>query len=141
VSDGPETITAEQYRALVERMGRRNKYSAQRTLYRDRWYDSALEAACAAELDRLMATDPPLVTKILRQRAIPLNRAYTVKIVTDFSVAVAGLAGLVELEVKGFDTPVGKLKRAWYADVYGEPLLVVRTPAEIEPLLRALGGG
>jgi hypothetical protein len=141
VSDGPEMITAEEYRALVEKMGRRNKYNAQPTLYRGIVYDSALEADCAAELDRLAATDPPLVLRVLRQRPMRLNRTGTVKIVVDFSVVIAGHRGSVELDAKGYDTPVGKIKRAWYMDAYGVPVHVVRTPAEIEPLLRDLGCG
>jgi hypothetical protein len=138
---GRAELSAAEYRALADTPPKRNKYGNVKETYNGVEYDSRLEAACAAELDRLMATDPPLVTKVLRQRAIPLNKTHTVKLVVDFSVCVAGLPGMVELDAKGFDTPVGKIKRAWYCDVYGVPVHVVRTPAEIEPLLRELGGG
>jgi hypothetical protein len=138
---GRAELGAAEYRALADTPPRRNKYNAVRTEYRGTLYDSALEAACAAELDRLMATDPPLVTRVLRQRAIPLNKTHTVKLVVDFSVCVTGLPDMVELDAKGYETPVSKIKRAWFNDVYGRPVHVVRTPAEIEPLLRELGGG
>jgi hypothetical protein len=137
---GRVELSAAEYRALADTPPRR-KYGNVPTEYRGVVYHSALEAACAAELDRLMATDPPLVVRWWRQRRIPLNKTHTVKIVTDFSAKVRGLSAPVELDAKGFDHPVGKIKRAWFADVYGAPVYVVRTPAEIEPLLRALGGG
>jgi hypothetical protein len=134
-------LSAAEYRALAGTPPKRNKYGNEPTEYNGVVYHSALEAACAAELDRLAATDPPLVTNVLRQRAIPLNQAHTVKIVVDFCVAVAGLPALVALDSKGWETPVSKIKRAWFFDVYRVPVHVVRTPAEIEPLLRELGGG
>jgi hypothetical protein len=138
---GRAELSAAEYRALADAPPARNKYNAQPTLYNGVVYHSALEADCAAELDRLMATDPPLVVRVWRQQRIPLDKAHTVHIVVDFSVTIAGRYRAFELDAKGYDTPVGKLKRAWYRDAYGEPVRVVRTPAEIEPLLRALGGG
>jgi hypothetical protein len=138
---GRAELGAAEYRALADTAPKRSKYGNTPTEYNGVVYHSALEAACAAELDRLMATDPPLVTKVLRQRPIPLNKTHTVKLVVDFSACVAGLPGTVELDAKGFETPVSKIKRAWFFDVYGRSVYVVRAPAEIEPLLRALGGG
>jgi hypothetical protein len=137
---GRAELSAAEYRALADTPPRR-KYGNTPTEYNGVAYHSALEAACAAELDRLMATDPPLVTRVLRQRAIPLNKTHTVKLVVDFSVCVTGLPDMVELDAKGYETPVSKIKRAWFSDVYGGLVHVVRTPAEIEPLLRELGGG
>jgi hypothetical protein len=140
-SEETPTITAEEYRALVEKMARRNKFNAQRTLYRDQWYDSALEADCAAELDRLMATDPPLVARWERQVPRALGRRGLVTIVVDFDVYLHPGAAPVPVEAKGRETPESRVKRLWFLETFGVPVRVVRTPAEIEPLLRELGGG
>jgi hypothetical protein len=138
---GRAELSAAEYRALADAPPRR-KYGNVPTEYNGVVYHSALEAACAAELDRLMATDPPLVRQVLRQRAFRLNKTGTVKLVVDFSLVVAGLYGTVELDAKGYETPVSRIKRAWFADAWaGRSIHVVRTPAEIEPLLRALAAG
>jgi hypothetical protein len=143
VSDSPETITAEQYRALVEKMGRKGKYGNVRTEYRGIWYDSALEAACAAELDRLKddrTVRGPFV--VVRQARFELGGEARVLYVADFLLTFWEEPAKVVVEAKGYRTPRWRLiERVFRAELPGVPLLVVRTPAEIEPLLRALGGG
>jgi hypothetical protein len=137
---GRSELSAAEYRALADTPPRR-KYGNTPTEYNGVVYHSALEAACAAELDRLMATDPPLVARWERQVSRPLGRRGLVKLVVDFDVYLHPGAAPVPVEAKGRETPESRVKRLWFAESYGVPVRVVRAPAEIAPLLRALGGG
>lgn len=86
-----------------------NKYGAKKTEYNGVLYDSKREAAYAHELDlRLKAHD---INGWIRQVPFPLdvNGQLIAKYVMDF--VVYHKDGTVELvEVKGFETPVYKLK-------------------------------
>jgi hypothetical protein len=140
---GRVELSAAEYRALADTPPARNKYGAVRTEYRGVMHDSALEAACAAELDRLK--DDPAVRGpfvVVRQARFELGGAARVLYVADFLLTFWEEPAKVVVEAKGYRTPRWRLiERLFRAELPGVPLLVVRTPAEIEPLLRELGGG
>ena len=97
-----------------------NKYNATKTEYRGVRYDSKREARFAADLDlRIMAGE---VRFWLRQVPFQLiASAYRVDFVvfeTDGSTHF--------IEVKGYDTPVGKLKRKQTEALYPVKIEVVR---------------
>jgi hypothetical protein len=138
---GRAELSAAEYRALADTPPKRAKYGNTPTEYNGVVYHSALEAACAAELDRLMATEPPLVVRWARQVPRALGHRGLVKLVVDFDVWPHAFGPPVPLEAKGRETPASRIKRAWFFETFGVPVRVVRTPAEIEPLLRELGGG
>jgi hypothetical protein len=139
---GRDELSAAEYRALADTPPRR-KYGNVPTEYRGVVYHSALEVACAAELDRLKddrTVRGPFV--VMRQARFELGGAARVLYVADFLLTFWEEPAKVVVEAKGHRTAAWKIKeRLFRAELPGVPLLVVRMPAEIEPLLRELGGG
>jgi hypothetical protein len=140
---GRAELSAAEYRALADAPPARNKYNAQPTLYNGVVYHSALEAECAAELDRLKddrTVRGPFV--VMRQARFELGGEARILYVADFLLTFWEEPAKVVVEAKGYRTSRWRLiERLFRAELPRVPLLVVRTPAEIEPLLRALGGG
>lgn len=101
---------------------KRSKYNARRTEYNGRTYDSAAEAAYAAELD--LKKKAGLIREWIPQVRVPLevNGIKICTMVMDFQVfypVASGLQSQVEyIEVKGFETPVYKLKRKLFEAIY-----------------------
>jgi hypothetical protein len=139
---GRAELSAAEYRALADAPPRR-KYGNTPTEYNGVVYHSALEAACAAELDRLKddrTVRGPFV--VVRQARFELGGAARVLYVADFLLTFREEPAKVVVEAKGYRTPRWRLiERLFRAELPRVPLLVVRTPAEIAPLLRELGGG
>lgn len=98
---------------------KRAKYGNKKTAYDGVEYDSALEANCAAQLDRMKRAG--LVTGWDRQVKFPL--AAGVKYVADFYVVYATGNPRV-IDAKGVELPMFKLKRKLFEEKYG-PLTVV----------------
>jgi hypothetical protein len=119
----------------------KRKYGNEPTEYNGVVYHSALEAACAAELDRLR-DDPAVRGPFVVMRQARFELYPDILYVADFLLTFWEEPAKVVVEAKGVRTAAWKLKeRLFRAELPGVPLLVVRTPAEIEPLLRELGGG
>jgi hypothetical protein len=98
---------------------KRNKYNSKRTKYNDRYYDSALEAAYAEQLDwRIKAGE---IKEVIPQYKISLdvNGVHIANYYMDFKVVL--LDGRIEMhEVKGMETPLWRMKwrlaKAMYPD-------------------------
>lgn len=127
------TITAEEYRALVESQAQQqHKYRAAPTDYNGVRYASKLEASIAEVLDRLRADRSQTrrhVVTVERQPRFALVGG--IVYVADFAVTWSDQRQTV-IEVKGFETAVWKLKyklmRACYPDV---DLRVVTRPLDL----------
>ena len=87
----------------------KNKYNARRTKYNDRYYDSALEAAYAEELDwRIKAKEIKEVTPQFKI-SIDINDVHIANYYMDFKVELSD--GRIEMhEVKGMETPIWRMK-------------------------------
>jgi hypothetical protein len=119
------------YEALVKRAlgggtgGRRNKYGAIRTLYKDVLYDSRAEADFAAYLDRLV------LAKIIRShiRQVPYVLAKGAVYRADFCVSALN-GTVIAIDVKGADTAVSRLKRKLVKSIHGVDVVIVKAQSD-----------
>lgn len=119
-----ERMTAAEYRELVQK-GKRHKYNAQRTEVDGIMFDSKAEALYYQELLLLKRAgeviDIQLQPRFILQDSFTKNgKKYPkVEYVADFLVTY-GDGRQEVIDVKGFKTPVYKLKRAWFEGKYPE---------------------
>jgi len=88
---------------------RKNKFNAKKTQYNGRYYDSVLEANYAEKLDWLIKAGE--VKEVVPQYKISLdvNGVHIANYYMDFKVVLSD--GRIEMhEVKGFETPVWRMK-------------------------------
>ncbi len=107
---------------------RKNKFGAKRTEYNGVMYDSLREAWYARELDlrRKAKNDYDRVVKVVRQPRFPImiNDKKICEYVADFAVSYAD--GREEIiEVKGYETPVWRLKKKMFEAAYPDKKLVI----------------
>ena len=107
---------------------KKHKYGAKRTLYNLRWYASKLEAEYAAHLDSLKSA-AKLSERVSRwESQIPLplivcgSKIGT--FVCDYLVHYAD-GRKVYVEVKGYPTPVWRLKEKLFRALYPDLTLIV----------------
>jgi hypothetical protein len=88
---------------------RKNKYNAKKTKYNGRYYDSALEAAYAEQLDwRIKAGEIKEVTPQYKI-SIDVKGVHIANYYMDFKVEFTD--GRIEMhEVKGMETPLWRMK-------------------------------
>ena len=103
---------------------RPSKYANIPTKYRGQRYDSKLEAAFAQHLDLLVVADE--IRNWIRQVSFPLRNGNNTPMIhrVDF-MAILNDGSVEFIEVKGFDTDRGKLKRAWVEREFGFTITVV----------------
>lgn len=88
---------------------RKNKYNSRKTKYRDRYYDSALEASYAAQLDLLIKAKEVKKWEPQHKISIDINGVHICNYYIDFKVYYAD--GHIEYhEVKGMETDVWRMK-------------------------------
>ncbi len=104
---------------------RHSKYNAKPTEYNGVTYASKLEAETAAQLDLLVKAG--VVTGWEGQ--VPFQLHAGIVYVADFVVCYAN-GGPRTVDTKGVETPVFKLKRKLFEDLYG-PLDVIKRAADI----------
>lgn len=119
-----ERMTAAEYRELVQKV-KRHKYNAQRTEVDGIMFDSKAEALYYQELLLLKRAgeviDIQLQPRFILQDSFTKNgKKYPkVEYVADFLVTY-GDGRQEVIDVKGYKTPVYKLKRTWFEAKYPE---------------------
>ena len=98
---------------------RYNKYNSKRTKYNDRYYDSALEAAYAEQLDWLIKAGEIIEVIPQFKISIDVNGVHIANYYMDFKVIYSD--GRIEMhEVKGMETDLWRMKwrlsKALYPD-------------------------
>jgi len=107
---------------------RSGKYNAKKTVYNGNLYDSKAEASFAAKIDLLKkAKGKDKVISVTRQVDFPVivdgEKICTYKL--DFLV-VTNDGGKHHFDVKGFATPVYKLKKKLVEAIYGIKIIEVK---------------
>jgi len=105
-------------------MKRFNKYNAERTFYKDRWYDSIAEARYARLLNmlRLAARIEDRIIDIKYQKNFDLGNKINYR--ADFFITYADGHSEVH-EVKGFETRDWKLKLKLFKSKYPETIIKI----------------
>ena len=107
---------------------RSGKYNAKKTIYNGILYDSKLEASFAAKLDLLRnAKGKDRVVNVSRQVVFPVtvNGFKICKYKLDFLV-LKGVDTKYHYDVKGFATPVYKMKKKLVEATYGIKIIEVK---------------
>ncbi len=112
----------EEYKRIFKNKG--NKYNAKTSTYNGRHYDSKLEAGYAMELDWMLKAK--IIKEWIPQYKMDLrvNDYHIANYYIDFMVIYPD--GKVEYhEVKGYETPVWKLKWKMAMAIYGKEKFVL----------------
>ena len=111
--------------------GRRRGWgSAVKTAYNGVLYDSKSEAAYAAHLDRRLASGEIGAWGRQVRVRLEVNGKLVCSIVPDFLVWDPSGGGATYVEVKGFETPIWRLKRKLFEALYPKVKYVVVTARE-----------
>lgn len=87
----------------------KNKYNSKRTKYNDRYYDSALEAAYAEQLDWLIKAGEVKEWFPQFKLSLDINGVHIANYFMDFKVVYND--GRIEMhEVKGYETDLWRMK-------------------------------
>lgn len=118
-------LSAEQYRAELAKP-KRSKYGAKRMCVDGVWFDSIAEAKFYGELRQRQKAGE--VGSIMRQPEFPLAVSGVViaKYRADFTFFDRQAGRDRTVDVKGFDTPLSKLKRKHVKAQYGIDVEVVK---------------
>jgi hypothetical protein len=128
----PETMTLEQYKNLRSGRRKRNKFGARKTMYKGVRYDSKMEAAYAAELDKqlkygnILSVERQPHFEILKSGLTEWGMSYNNVIYTpDFLVYYAN-GNRAAIEVKGKETRDYLVRKKLFYAAYPQiPLRVV----------------
>jgi len=112
----------EDYKRIYKNKG--NKYNAKTSTYNGRHYDSKLEAGYAMELDWMLKAKVIKSWEAQHKLDLRINDIHIANYYVDFVVVL--LDGNWEYhEVKGYETPVWKLKWKMAMAIYGKEKFVL----------------
>ena len=112
----------EDYKRIYKNKG--NKYNAKTSTYNGRHYDSKLEAGYAMELDWMLKAGIIKEWQAQFKLDLRVNSVHIANYYVDFAVGYPD--GRIEFhEVKGYETPVWKIKWKMAMAIYGKEKFVL----------------